>query len=254
MQTNLKLIIKGFQLFEQRIIETTARLSANRSPSITLLASSQVEEADVIIVDGQDADSMQWADFNAKILNGKTVIWVDRVEPITSLKHSLLSRPVLWVNLPITVTRVLEEQALNEVLAQSNIKISNVEVPAETLASILVVDDSQAIRDYLVKTLRHSNYHVVAAQSGEQAIEEAKAQRFDCVLMDVLMPGIDGYKACREIRRIRSKGGAMPVVMLTSKTSPFDKIRGKMAGCNAYLTKPVKIETLLQTVALHAKA
>lgn len=249
MQPNLKLLVKGFQLFEQRIIETTARLSANRTPHLTLLSEEQLSSADIIIIDAQDDEAMQWATANNQILDNCVVIWVDREEPLTSRKHSLLNRPVLWVNLPITMARILEEQSMDEVQEEEKAEIASLSAAKETLASLLVVDDSKAIRDYLAEILRKRNYHVTAVESGEDAIEEAKAQEFDCVLMDVLMPGIDGYKACREIRRIKRAGKPTPVVMLTSKASPFDKIRGKMAGCNAYLTKPVKIKTLLTTVA-----
>lgn len=254
MQPNLKILVKGFQLFEQRIIETTVRLSVNRSPSLTLLSEDEVGQSDVVIIDALDVDAMQWANQNHRVLRELVVIWVDLSTPVPSKKHAVLNRPVLWVNLPITATRILEEQSFEEIQhEEQNSSIESIE-PAKPLASVLVVDDSQAIRDYLSETLKKRGYAVTTAESGEVAIEEAKAKYFNCVLMDVLMPGIDGYKACREIRRIKSGSGTMSVVMLTSKTSPFDKIRGKMAGCNAYLTKPVKMDNLLQTVEKYAKS
>lgn len=255
MQPNIKLLVKGFQLFEQRIIETTIRLSANRSPSLSIVPDVQFQEADLIIIDALDVNAMQWASDHQSALKGQVVVWVDINTPLQSKKHATLNRPVLWVNLPITATRILEELSFAEIQTDTDsVDESTAEESAKALASVLVVDDSQAIRDYLSETLKKRGYSVRAAESGEAAIEEAKAQRFDCVLMDVLMPGIDGYKACREIRRIKSGGGPMSVVMLTSKTSPFDKIRGKMAGCDAYLTKPVKMAHLLQTVEKYAIA
>lgn len=251
MQANLKILAKGFQVFEQRIIDTTVRLSTNRTPSLSLLQDTQINEADVIIIDALDTGAMDWADSNKAALDEQVVIWVDLTTELSNRKHTVLNRPVLWVNLPITATRVLEELSQAELGEEMTDEPESAEVP---LASILVTDDSQAIRDYLSQTLKRRGYAVTAAESGEDAVEMAKKQRFDCVLMDVLMPGIDGYKACREIRRIKSSGkGVMPVVMLTSKTSPFDKIRGKMAGCNAYLTKPVKMQILLDTVKKYAK-
>jgi twitching motility two-component system response regulator PilG len=62
--------------------------------------------------------------------------------------------------------------------------------------------------------------------------------------MDVLMPGADGYEGCRQVKAHCRGDHAVPVVMLTSKTSPFDRIRGKMAGCDAYLAKPVSVPDL----------
>jgi two-component system, cell cycle response regulator len=67
--------------------------------------------------------------------------------------------------------------------------------------------------------------------------------------MDVLMPDMDGYEGCKRIRSLKAKIGALPVLMLTSKSSPFDRIRGKMAGCDAYLTKPVQPELLHAALA-----
>ncbi|HEY8049741.1 MAG TPA: response regulator, partial [Ramlibacter sp.] len=69
-----------------------------------------------------------------------------------------------------------------------------------------------------------------------------------CVFMDVLMPGVDGFEACR---RIKARRGALPVVMLTSKSSPFDRVRGKIAGCDTYLTKPVDIVQLRDALGRH---
>jgi two-component system cell cycle response regulator len=74
-----------------------------------------------------------------------------------------------------------------------------------------------------------------------------KSSAIDCIFMDVVMPGADGYEGCREIKRQRRER-ALPVVMLTSKSSPFDRIRGRMAGCDAYLAKPVEEGELQQVL------
>lgn len=115
---------------------------------------------------------------------------------------------------------------------------------------VLVVDDSVAVRKHLSHVLKSYGYDVTTAESGEAGVMEAGNSNFACILMDVLMPGIDGYDACR---RIKSAGkNAPPIVMLTSKSSPFDKIRGKMAGCDAYLTKPVSKSHLMEVLAQNA--
>ncbi|HSI55395.1 MAG TPA: response regulator, partial [Ramlibacter sp.] len=92
---------------------------------------------------------------------------------------------------------------------------------------------------------------VVEADSAEDGIAAATTQPFACVLMDVLMPGIDGFEACR---RIKAKRAKLPVIMLTSKSSPFDRVRGKMAGCDTYLTKPVDPAQLHEVVERHLGA
>jgi twitching motility two-component system response regulator PilG len=89
---------------------------------------------------------------------------------------------------------------------------------------------------------------VTDAETAEAGIDLATHSAFACVFMDVLMPGIDGFEACR---RIKAKRGAAPVVMLTSKSSPFDRVRGKIAGCDTYLTKPVDAAQLREVVGRH---
>ncbi len=250
-QPHLRLLVKGFEIFEQRIIETTVRLSVSRSPRLSLVSDANFLEADVIIVDGTDEEAMSWAEGHERLLRERMVVWIDADSPATGAKHAMLNRPILWVNLPIILTRILDEQALNE-NASSQRASSGDAVEKKRIQSngrsVLVVDDSRAVRDYLINILAGNGYTVSGAGTGEEAIEKVKERYYDCVLMDVLMPGIDGYKACRQIRRIKLYPETIPVVMLTSRTSPFDKIRGKFAGCDAYLTKPVKVKTLLTAV------
>ena len=86
------------------------------------------------------------------------------------------------------------------------------------------------------------------AESGEQAFEFLnKSQGYDLIFLDVILPGlVDGYNICKTIKRDKQRK-RIPVIMLTGKGSPFDRIRGKLAGCNTYLTKPVRREQF-QTV------
>lgn len=123
--------------------------------------------------------------------------------------------------------------------------------PAERPRGIplLVVDDSAAVRAHLSSVLDAYGYQVTAVDSGEAGVVAVNTNTFACVLMDVLMPGIDGYDACRRIKSMGKGAATPPVVMLTSKSSPFDKIRGKMAGCDAYLTKPVEKAHLMEVLA-----
>ena len=104
--------------------------------------------------------------------------------------------------------------------------------------SALVVDDSRPVRKALDMKLRLMDYDVQHAASGREALWLLKKVRFDFIFLDVVMPGVDGYEVCKKIKRNKSTKN-IPVVMLTSKSSPFDKVKGKLAGCDNYLTKPV---------------
>jgi two-component system, cell cycle response regulator len=132
-------------------------------------------------------------------------------------------------------------------------------VAAATVASsgrperfkVLVVDDSTTVRKQLQLALHDMDAMVVAAASGEEALRAVEKYAFDLVLLDVVMPGMDGYQVCKLLKRTRSTR-ALPVVMLTSKSSPFDKIRGSLAGCDSYLVKPVTHRDFRQVVERYA--
>jgi len=113
---------------------------------------------------------------------------------------------------------------------------------------VLVVDDNQTVREFMKNKLAAFNFNVDYAESGEQAIGFTGQKSYSCIFLDVVMPGIDGYQVCKLIKSNRS-AQKTAVVMLTSKDSPFDKIRGSMSGCDAYLTKPVDEEKLLETIS-----
>ncbi|MGB1255324.1 MAG: response regulator [Thiolinea sp.] len=111
----------------------------------------------------------------------------------------------------------------------------------------LVVDDSAAIRKQLELELRAAGIGADFAETGEEALEKVAAQSYDLIFLDIIMPGIDGYETCRQMR-IRSEMKKTPIIMLSAKTSPLDEVQGVIAGASTYLTKPVKSEQLQKTL------
>ncbi len=118
---------------------------------------------------------------------------------------------------------------------------------------ILVVDDSPTDRQFLLETLAKKGYQVVTADSGEDAITKAKSELPDLILMDVVMPGLNGYQATRTITRDDATKH-IPVIMCTSKTAETDKIWGLRQGANDYLTKPVDPGALLAKIGQLSQA
>ncbi|WP_299200368.1 response regulator [uncultured Amphritea sp.] len=106
---------------------------------------------------------------------------------------------------------------------------------------VLVVDDNLAMQQALALQLQKlpSTVELAYAESGEQALDKVKAERFDFIFLDVMMPGIDGFETCSRMREIQDLKKT-PIIMLTSKTSPLDEVKGIMAGCSTYLTKPIE--------------
>ena len=95
-------------------------------------------------------------------------------------------------------------------------------------------------------------YQVELATNGQQAIELINSNYYDSIFLDVVMPGVDGYEVCKRVKKDKEKKH-IPVIMLTSKSSPFDKVKGKLAGCDSYLTKPVEHEEFQKVVAGYLK-
>ncbi len=108
--------------------------------------------------------------------------------------------------------------------------------PARRNRSILVVDDSATARKQIELVLLDMGLQPHCVASGEQALEAIENYYFELILLDVVLPGTDGYQVCKAIKK-NPRTRNIPVVMLTSKTSQFDRIRGKFAGCDTYLTK-----------------
>ena len=105
------------------------------------------------------------------------------------------------------------------------------------MAKILVVDDEQVLVKGIKFNLEHEGYQVEVGYDGEQAVELARDGRFDLILLDLMMPKIDGLQACMRIREFSN----VPVIMLTAKGEDADKIMGFECGADDYITKPFNI-------------
>lgn len=111
----------------------------------------------------------------------------------------------------------------------------------------LIVDDSLTVREQLRSALDRSGILSDTAEDAVSAIAQLATKRYDLVFLDVVMPGSDGYEVCRGIKKdIYTRG--IPVLMLTSRSSPFDRARGALAGCDSYLVKPITWETFFTAV------
>jgi two-component system, OmpR family, response regulator MprA len=111
---------------------------------------------------------------------------------------------------------------------------------------ILVVDDERAVRDALRRALELQGYEVDLAADGSEALAQLESNGLtDAVILDILMPGIDGLEVCRRIRR---SGNAVPVLMLTARDAVGDRVEGLDAGADDYLVKPFALEELLARV------
>jgi two-component system OmpR family response regulator len=110
---------------------------------------------------------------------------------------------------------------------------------------VLVVDDEANIRDLIEVALRFHGFTTVTAATGEDALRTARRERPDLVLLDVMLPGMDGFEVCR---RLRADGDQVPVIFLTARDTPSDTVTGLTLGGDDYVTKPFSIEALIARV------
>lgn len=109
---------------------------------------------------------------------------------------------------------------------------------------ILVVDDEKEIRDLLTKYLEREGYSVIAVPEGKSAIEYIKKEKYNLVILDIMLPDMDGVEVCRVIRNITN----IPIIMLTAKDNEVDKVIGLRIGADDYITKPFLISELIARV------
>ncbi|MCP5281345.1 MAG: response regulator transcription factor [Rhodoferax sp.] len=112
-------------------------------------------------------------------------------------------------------------------------------------ATILVAEDQADIRDLLVMNLRSANYDVHAVADGTAALASQNEQASDLLILDLMMPGMDGLEVCKALR---ARGRTTPILMLTAKSTELDRVLGLELGADDYLTKPFSLAELLARV------
>jgi two-component system, cell cycle response regulator len=242
----LRIAVKGLKSMERDLLRELVKVSQRRTPRLEIVEERRVREADVVVVDTRDAAAMAWAQ-ERPWLARRPVIWIDGTQAAPG--HTLLRRPVQWPILPMVLARALEagpDTAAAASPASSSARSSL--LAGAFTPQVLVVDDCAATRAQLRGLLEPAGYEVAEADAVSAALEHIARHHVDCVLMDVVMPDVDGYEGCHRIKAGPHATGAIPVVIVTSRGSPFDHLHGKMAGCDAYLTKPVDPRQLAEVL------
>jgi len=116
------------------------------------------------------------------------------------------------------------------------------------MSKILVVDDSPTARAFMVDTLAGKGHQILTAVDGEEALQKASTECPDLILLDVVMPGKNGFHVCRQLKAEATTQG-IKIILVTSKNQQSDRVWGLKQGADAYLAKPFDTAELLVTIA-----
>lgn len=261
-----KVALCGLTARDARLIEIVISRAPNPKHLYTVGEATALGKAHIAVV---DAASLHVENQLVKLraLNpALIVVYVSDLGLTGESRYRIERRSLL-----LHIGRVLDSAVVNELLAATSasgstspkpnaatvLQAKSATLPSASVGRLertqlqqlraLIVDDSLTVREQLRSALDRSGILSDSAEDAVSAIAQLAANRYDLVFLDVVMPGTDGYEVCRGIKKdIYTRG--IPVLMLTSRSSPFDRARGALAGCDSYLVKPITWETFFTAV------
>lgn len=270
----------GFNDVERSMLASIFALAARRDPGFAQFEPGAAgRQPDIYLVDAENPAA--FGEFSA--LHKRAPLPAVLIGPDAhGTQHPVLPRPLQWAKLLQALDDTLSggddmaivaapaaEASMRRSLPGASRSLSGasrshpglgrsihpreaVEAPSARRAvgdTVLVVDDNATVRAFMQAKLAPFGFEVDFAETGEEAIGLSGTQEYTCVFLDVVLPGIDGYQVCKLIKSNKQAIKKTAVVMLTSRSSPFDKLRGSLAGCDEYLTKPLDEDRLLEVIA-----
>ncbi len=246
--------IFGIPEFERELVERIFSVSQSRDKVYRIVNETQKNTAMIALVDKSNAEAAsQFERFNSQRQDFPTVVIANGKDPGCDY----------WVKRPFTAMRMLGalDRLVEDRLANVSAPLPTPPLPVEVepqkatapapsgeIYKALVVDDSLPVRRQVSVALRRAGISAEFAEDGESALALIETRSYDILFLDVVLPGKDGYEICKAVKRNKGKKH-IPVVMLTGKSSPFDKVKGKLSGCDAYLTKPVSLKEFNRTLS-----
>lgn len=261
----------GFNPTERLLLQSIFGLAARRDPSFMQRAENSTQPVDIYLVDADDDAAMK--EFRAVHSRfSAPAVLVGASDRSTGLP--VVARPIQWARLLQCFDDVMQGGTPPALGASGRLRAVAVEPGATSPLrrsqpgqaapaaepmrparapraqdTVLVVDDNATVRKFMEAKLAPFGFSADFAETGEEAVGLTGTKEYTCVFLDVVLPGIDGYQVCKLIKSNKQAIKRTAVVMLTSRSSPFDKLRGSLAGCDEYLTKPVDENHLLEVVA-----
>lgn len=246
--TEFNIGIYGLTNTERAAVSSVCNLTKHRKRRYHLVANGDQTDIHIALVDGDDPNARRSWTASSPFNAGRPALLVaGDPDSIDSEGYNYTMNRGYFAG---RLIRTLDEVALQQFRSLPELKVdddgqmpSMINQHHNTFGNAnspiaLVVDDSEVVRMQMRALLEPTGMRVMAVESAEQALEVAAKHRFDIIFLDIELPEMDGYTACRKLKG-RGKANDCPVVMLTGRDSAFDRIRGVMAGCSRYMIKPV---------------
>jgi len=235
------------QRFE-RVVEIVLRHARHNPYRFEIAATRGPGEFDIAVVDMTAHGGAEVASTLLRLPHARPVVRVGRRTDPSRGEDDLLLE-TFTINLLKVLNSAVDRFPRS---GAHHLPVPPVAVRMSARPTVLIVDDSASVRRQIALALRHMGLAGEGADSAQEGLEALARHRYELVLADVVMPGMDGYRFTRQVKRNPALRD-IPVVILTSRSSPFDLIRGALAGCSSYLVKPVSLKSLRDTVARHLK-
>ncbi len=261
-----KVALCGLTARDERLIEIVISRAPNPKYRLSIGKAAALGDAHIAVVDASSMVHAEGELSELRALNPALVIVYVSDLGISGESRYRIERRSLLLQIGRVLDSVVECELMNapaqtepalgrpDAVAAQRAKSAASAVTGTTLERAplhplraLIVDDSLTVREQLRSALDRVGILSDPADDAASAIAQLAINRYDLVFMDVVMPGTDGYEVCRKIKKdIYTRG--VPVLMLTSRSSPFDRARGALAGCDSYLVKPITWETFFTAV------
>jgi CheY-like chemotaxis protein len=220
-----------------RLVSTVLTRLNQTGTAFTIVPTTDAQ-IDIGVVDAADASDCAMASRAGKVLPELQLVNIVSFEGQALGANEVLRSNVV-VGLMPAIKKIFDAKAAALAAAQAAKAPLITEIaPSKRMLRALAVDDSPTIRAQLQNILGRIGMQCDIAESAATAIKMLEGKIYDIMYVDVVMPDMNGYELTRAVKKDRARK-AMPVIILTSQSSPFDRARGALAGCDTYLAKPV---------------
>jgi two-component system, cell cycle response regulator len=254
----LAVVMCGVSAKDARMVEIVVSRAPNLKYAYQLVQSANATACNFALVDANSPTGLTELESMRTRFGAMPVVYISD-DGTRGDSHYKIARRSLLLHVLRTFDEISAgqmKQSIGQAPVRANVPEPRVEAKAapslqaprqlEPL-SALVVDDSLTIRTQLNSALERIGLKGTLAEDAIAAMAEVQKRRFDVIFLDVVMPGADGYALCRQIKSAPATR-AIPIIMLTSRSSPFDRARGALAGCDTYLTKPIDLKSFYRAV------